>query len=168
MGPEKMSIYDDLKNSMFAHGLTENDLELIVPIARGKRYYKDEIIFSENEPGDKIFILVEGKVLIQRRVMPAPHLSPKLILTVKKGQIFGEMAFVEKDNRSATARTKSNVRVIYISSNDLMELMSEHTDLACRVMTNFASILSKRLRRMNEQWLSARAKSYRLPDFEYH
>ncbi|MBN2411035.1 cyclic nucleotide-binding domain-containing protein [candidate division KSB1 bacterium] len=168
MDSDQMSVYDDLNNSMFARGLTKHDLELIVQIARGKRYYKDEIIFSENVPGDKIFILAEGKVLIERRVMPDPHLFPKLILTVKKGQIFGEMAFVEKNSRSATARTKSNVRVIYISSNDLMNLMSEHTDLACRIMTNLASILSKRLRRMNEQWLSAHAQSYILPDFEYH
>ena len=78
------------------------------------------------------------------------------------------MAFVEKNNRSATARTKSNVRVLCISSVDLMKLLSENTDMACRLMTNLASILSKRLRRMNEQWFNAHAKSYILPEFEYH
>ena len=163
-----MSVFKDLKDSMLARGLTDNDLQQIAGIARKKKYYKDEIIFSENEPGDTIYILAEGKVYIERRVMPDPHLFPKLILTVKKGQIFGEMAFIEKNNRSATARAKSNIRLLYISSDDLMDLLSGHTDLACRLMINFASIISKRLRRMNEQWLSAHARNYLLPEFEYH
>jgi len=163
-----MSVLEDLRNSMIAQGLTTHDLQLITKIAQEKNYYKDEIIFSENEPGNKIFILAEGKVSIERRLMPDPHLFPKQILIVKKGQIFGEMAFVEKSNRSATARTKSNVRVIYISSVDLLNLLSEHTEMAYKLMTTLAAILSKRLRRMNEQWFNAHAKSCILPEFDYH
>jgi CRP-like cAMP-binding protein len=154
----KMSIYDELANSILAQDLSEDELHRLAEIAREQHYYKDEIIFTENEQGDKFYLLIEGKVCIERRIMSTFLPIPRQIITVKKGQIFGEMAFVEKTNRSATARCKSNVKVLYFTYSDLMKLFSLHTDLANKLLTNMAGILSRRLRRMNDQWLNANAK----------
>ncbi len=153
-----MSIYDELANSILAQDLSQDDLQKLAEIAREQHYYKDEVIFTENEQGDKFYLLMEGKVCIERRIMSSFLPVPRQIVTVKKGQIFGEMAFVEKTTRSATARCKSNVRVLYFSYNDLKQLFTQHTELANKMLTNMAGILSKRLRRMNDQWLSTHAR----------
>ncbi|HPG42092.1 MAG TPA: cyclic nucleotide-binding domain-containing protein [bacterium] len=153
-----MSIYDELANSILAKDLTQNDLHDLAEIAREQHFYKDELVFSENEEGDKFYLLMEGKVCIERRIMSTIIPVPKLIVTVKKGQIFGEMAFVEKTVRSATARCKSNVRVLFFVYNDLKQLFSRNPELANKLLTNMAGILSKRLRRMNDQWLNTHAR----------
>jgi len=153
-----MSIYDELANSILAKDLSQNDLHDLAEIAREQHFYKDEIVFSENEEGDKFYLLMEGKVCIERRIMSSFIPVPKLIVTVKKGQIFGAMAFVEKPVRSATARCKSNVRVLYFVYNDLKQIFSRNPELANKLLTNMAGILSKRLRRMNDQWLNTHAR----------
>ncbi len=162
-----MDIKNDLSQSAIGDGLDNRELERLAGISRVAQFYKNEIIFAENDKGDSIFVLAEGKVCLERRVKNHRPVPPTQITIVRPGQLFGEMGFLEKGERSATARAKGNVRLIVINSEDLRKLISEDSHFAIKFMSNLALILSARLRRMNEQWLNAISHDFQLPEFEY-
>ena len=158
---------DELKNSCFAKDLTQDELKTLNEIAKSKVYYKNEKIFDEDDESNSLYLLVEGRVCIERKAFPTRHLFIPQIQIVKHGQIFGEMAFLEDAPRSATARAKGNVRVLVFQNSTLKNLMTENTALGYKLMANIAKIVSRRLRRMNDQWLSAVGNDFVMPEFEY-
>ncbi len=162
-----MNLVDDLRKSILADNLNDEELNQLANIAAARTFYKNDSIFDEKDDGSSLYILVEGRVCIEIRSLQKRMPLPKQIMIVKRGQIFGEMAFVERRFRSASARAKGNVRLISIPSGDFDKLMQENPSLGFKVMTNLARILSRRLRRMNDQWLSAVAHEFPLPEFEY-
>ncbi|NOY60003.1 MAG: cyclic nucleotide-binding domain-containing protein, partial [Calditrichaeota bacterium] len=121
----------------------------------------------ENDEGDSIYVLAEGKVCLERRVKNHRPVPPTQITIVRQGQLFGEMGFLENQKRSATARAKGNIQLLVIDSGDLRKLISDESQFAIKFMSNLALILSARLRRMNEQWLNAISHDFQLPEFEY-
>ncbi len=161
-----MSITDKLKTTMLAEGLDENDLNLLAGIAEELEYHKNEIVFRENEAEDSIFILIEGKVAIERHIMPKQKIRHTHIQNVRRGQLFGEMGFLEKRSRSATAVAKSHVRLLRLNFRQLEELIENNPKLGLNLYRTMAGLLSRRLRRMNEQWIRTVESSF-FKEFEY-
>ncbi len=162
-----MNLVEDLRKSILADSLNDKELNQLAEISTSRTFYKNETIFDEKDEGNALYILVEGRVVIEIRSLQRRISLPKQVMIVKRGQIFGEMAFVERRFRSASARAKGNVRLVSIPSRDFEKLMQDNPLLGFKVMTNLARILSRRLRRMNDQWLSAVAHEFPLPEFEY-
>ena len=161
-----MAIFDDLKKTMLADGLLDDDLKTLAGIAKVKEYYKNDIIFRENEVEDSIYVLLEGKVAIERRLLPNQQASHTHIQNVRRGQLFGEMGFIEKRSRSATAIAKSHVRLVKFNFQELERLIEQHEQLGLRLFRTIAELLSRRLRRMNDQWIRT-VESASLKEFEY-
>jgi len=161
-----MAIFQDLKKTMLADGLNENDLKTLAKIADEKEFYKNDIIFKENEEEDSIYVLLEGKVAIERRLLPNLQASHTHIQNVRRGQLFGEMGFIEKRSRSATAIAKSHVRLIQFNFQELENLIEQQEMFGLRLFRTLAELLSRRLRRMNDQWIRT-VESASLKEFEY-
>jgi CRP-like cAMP-binding protein len=102
-------------------------------------YSAGQTIFSQGDPGNQMFIVLDGTVDIVIR--------GKSIATLDSGNIFGEMALIDKNPRSATALAKTDVRLAAIDEERFMELVKENPRFALRIM----SILAARLRRMDEK-----------------
>lgn len=62
-----------------------------------------------------------------------------------EGDFFGEMAIVEKEVRSATARARSEVRVVTVDKKTLPRRIAEDPSLAFRMLEK----MSSRLRALN-------------------
>jgi CRP-like cAMP-binding protein len=157
----------ELKKSMFAEGLDDNELEKLCSIAESKTFFKSEKIFDEKDKTSSLYFLVEGRIRIERKAFPKRHLFIPQIQIVKHGQIFGEMAFLDNVPRSAIARAAGSVRVIIFDSEKLHQLLTMDANLGYKVMGNIARIISRRLRRMNDHWLSAVGSDFVIPEFEY-
>ncbi|MGV8056828.1 MAG: cyclic nucleotide-binding domain-containing protein [Smithellaceae bacterium] len=68
-------------------------------IAAYEKYGDGQVIFKEGTHGDWLYIVEEGAVEISRIV----NNNKVLITTFKEGEIFGEVAYIAKVERSATA-----------------------------------------------------------------
>ena len=130
--PAKTSIYDPhLAEQFFKLGGTPET------VPEGK------IIFEENEKGsrlllkrDKMYLLLEGEVnLVAKK---------KLLGTVQKGEIFGEMASISQTPRSATAIAKRACRVIGLDNKEFESALRKMPDFALMLM----SVMIGRLRGM--------------------
>jgi CRP-like cAMP-binding protein len=82
-------------------------------ITRCEDFADGQTIFKEGSFGDWMYVVADGAVEISRTIN-----GKKIIITLlEKGEIFGEVAFVCKDSRSATAQAVGKTTVGIIDRN---------------------------------------------------
>jgi CRP/FNR family transcriptional regulator, cyclic AMP receptor protein len=105
-------------------------------------YDVSEVIFEEGSVGHELFVVLDGKVDIVRQ----SGAGRTLIVTLGKGEFFGEMAVIDGSSRSATAIAAApNTRVMRINHARFVYLVSQQPAFALMIM----DALSKRLRASN-------------------
>jgi CRP/FNR family cyclic AMP-dependent transcriptional regulator len=67
------------------------------------------VIFREDDAGTDMYIIIQGLVEIRKATGSS---SSKILTTLQKGDMFGEMAIIEKKPRSATAVAVEPTRVL--------------------------------------------------------
>jgi CRP-like cAMP-binding protein len=97
----------------------------------------NEAIFKEGEPGTHMYAVIEGKIDL--------YVGSNLMETVEAGGIFGEMALIDARPRSATARARSNSRLIPIDEDRFKFMIAQTPNFGLQVMRE----LARRLRVMN-------------------
>jgi anti-anti-sigma regulatory factor len=105
-----------------------------------------EILFRRGEPGDRVFVLVEGSVTM---LSGFDATREHRIATFAPGVAFGEAAMLDGGGRTATG-VADEASVVYMLTGDAMAaLREEDSDLALCVLRNIARQLSARLRFAN-------------------
>lgn len=102
---------------------------------------KDEIIFQEGDVGDCAYIIEKGRVLVY--LNKDTEEIPLNILG--EGEIFGEMALIDNQTRSASVRALEDVRLAIVTKQQVLERVST----ADKVVQLLMRVLLKRLRRRN-------------------
>ena len=101
-----------------------------------------EVIFEEGSTGRDLYVVLDGKVDIAKVNGP----NKTVIVTLGKGEFFGEMAVIDGSSRSATAiAATAGTRVMRINHARFVYLVSQQPAFALMVM----DALSKRLRASN-------------------
>jgi CRP-like cAMP-binding protein len=101
-----------------------------------------DVIFEEGSTGRELFVVLDGRIDIVKR----NGASNTVIVTLSKGEFFGEMAVIDGSARSATAVSAApNTRVMRINHARFVYLVSQQPAFALMVM----DALSKRLRASN-------------------
>jgi CRP-like cAMP-binding protein len=101
-----------------------------------------KIIFSEGDLGDEMYIIIEGEVEISKRTSLE---TSKTLINLKTGDIFGEMAVIEKKPRSATAIATTQARLLSMDEGLFFSMIENNPDFAVKIVR----ILSERIRRSN-------------------
>lgn len=99
---------------------------------------RGDILFSEGDPGDRMYVLLDGEMEIR--------VNGEGIETVGKGGVLGEMALIDEAPRSASAVAISNARLAPVDAKRFMFMVQQTPFFAMQVM----KVLASRLRRMNE------------------
>lgn len=122
----------------------------------GKRriYAKDTIIFSENDSGTALFIIVQGKVKVSRESED----GKEVILTILgETDFFGEMALLDGLSRSANVIAIEESELIVIDRTDFLHLLNSYPEVSIALLQE----LTKRLRHAD-----TKIKSLSLKDAE--
>jgi len=93
-----------------------------------------ETIFNEGDPAAEVYVIWSGRVGIQ--------LGDRIVDTLEANEIFGEMALIEDEPRSATAIALSDVELVPISELQFLLLVTRKPAFALEVMR----VLAHRLR----------------------
>ncbi len=139
---------EQLKGIQLFSGLKKPALELIARIAKEETHAKETKIFRHGEPGEKLYLILEGKVRISREV---PGMGEEALAVLDAGQIFGEMALLDESPRSADANVHERCRVLTISRDAFDDLLFLNKDLAYEVLWSIVRMLLKRLRETNDK-----------------
>lgn len=101
------------------------------------------VIFREGDPGDVMYAVVGGEVVLTIGDREVERLGP--------GTVFGEMALVDARARSATAMTAGEARLVRVDARRFRFLVSQTPMFATQVM----AIMADRLRKMNARMHNA-------------
>jgi CRP-like cAMP-binding protein len=138
-----------LRRVSLLSGLSLERLQAVERIATEAEYLKGEVIVREGEPGDELYLLVEGAVDV---VKDAGTPAEARVNTLGAGGYFGEMAVLDGSPRSATVLAASDARVLVLAGARLRELVHEMPDLAFDLLR----VLAERIRRAEERLASER------------
>ncbi len=109
----------------------------------GRIYDEGKVIFREGEPGNEMFIIIEGKVKITKNV---GNLE-KTLMILGKGDFFGEMAIVDEKPRSASAIALTTCKLIALDKNTFKNIILNNPNFAYKVILK----MSERLREADKQ-----------------
>ncbi|MGA0792378.1 MAG: Crp/Fnr family transcriptional regulator, partial [Burkholderiaceae bacterium] len=95
-----------------------------------KTFQKGDWIFREGETGGYAYVLVSGDV----EIVKSTAQGERVLITVEKGALFGEMAIIDQGLRSAGARAASPVEVTEVDSQAFVNYISKNPSMAFNLM----------------------------------
>lgn len=105
-----------------------------------QNFLAGEIIFSQGEPGEVVYGILEGEVEM--------FVNGKLVETIARGDIFGEGALVHPDrSRASTAVAKTDCQLAFLDRERFLFAVQQTPMFALEVMRSY----SDRLRRLKYQ-----------------
>lgn len=138
-----MDTVELLKGVDIFEGLTEHELRRIATICREARYAKGQVVTSQGEEGDEMFIVRDG--LVEVTVGEAGE-GPRTVVNLGTGQVVGEMALVDRGPRSATVGCVTDVTLNVIERDAFEKLCQSNAQIGMVVYRNLAADLSFKLR----------------------
>lgn len=138
-----MDTVELLKGVDMFEGLTEQELRRVAAICREAKYAKGQIVTSQGEEGDEMFIVRDG--LVEVTVGEAGE-GPRTVVNLGTGQVVGEMALVDRGPRSATVRCVTDATLNVIERDAFEELCQSSAQIGMVVYRNLAADLSFKLR----------------------
>lgn len=132
----------------FFEGLTPEAMTMIAHVTTEEAYPYGTRIFQYGDPGDKLYIILEGKVRISREV---GGMGEEALAVLGPGEVFGEMSLLDESPRSAGAIAHEKCRLLVITKDAFDDLLFLHKDLAYEVLWSCVRMLASRLRETNDK-----------------
>ena len=130
---------------------TETQLEFVASLCETNTYQIGDILIKENDQTTELYIIARGGVEVMMNptvVSDDVQEDEMVVLTeLRQGQVFGEVALVDKGMRSATIRASHpNTLLLRINRAQLMQLCDTYPDLGYKLMKNLAADLAFKIR----------------------
>ena len=131
---------DFLRSVNIFSDLSESELNSIQELCKTRKYPKNSMIILEEEMGDVVFIVMSGTVKITRVNDEGKEV---ILAMLGSGEVFGEMAILDGESRSANALSQENCEVVTINREDFLNLLKTNNKVSLSLMTEFAIRLRK-------------------------
>ena len=123
--------------------LPDDDLKALAARGRVRRFNAGSTIFHEGDPGDAIYVVVDGRIRMSRLSGSGTEATLALI---GPGDCTGELALFDGRPRSATATAMQATRTFIVSRDDFVNWVKERPAASLALLET----LSLRIRRTNE------------------
>ncbi len=95
-----------------------------------------ETLFNQGEEGNKAYMIIHGVLDVM--------VDGKKVGSMRDGEVFGEMALILKQKRSATIKSNQSTELISISKENLDQLIKSGSSEAQKIIVHLCEELSKR------------------------
>ncbi len=102
------------------------DLTHIASIAMYMKFQKGDVLFSENEESDSLFLLLEGMVKMMK--------NDQFVYDIHKGEAAGTFGFFNQETRLFTAICKTNSCFLVLYSTQFFDLMEQRVQIAQHIL----------------------------------
>ncbi len=124
--------------------LSPEELSRVAQVVARRRFQAGEIVFKEGDEGCTCYVVRSGRARAVRehpdgRSITLAHFGP--------GDVFGEMAMLDGERRSATVESIESTDAIAILGADMRRLLREYPDISVKLI----AALGRRLRETNER-----------------
>jgi len=127
-------------------GLNKEELKEIYENLEEIEFESGRVIFEEGAPGNKMYIIKEGKVEVRLK-------RGDLILVLaelKKGDFFGEFSLVQEAERSATCIATQKVILLSLSREKFWKIAEKNPRIGLKVLKNLSEEMAERIRETNK------------------
>ena len=111
--------------------------------ALGKVLQPGEILFHQGDVGDCMYVIQEGEA----EVLRMQEGRETLVGVMQTGDLFGEMAILQKEHRSATVRARTELTVLTIDKRTFLRRVQEDPSLAFAVL----HLMSRRVKSLDSE-----------------
>jgi CRP/FNR family cyclic AMP-dependent transcriptional regulator len=111
-----------LLGSRFLEATSPRVLSAVAEVLETVRVEADQPIITKGDRGTSMYIVAEGRVRVHDGELIFTHLG--------QGEIFGEMAALDSDVRSASVTAETDSVLYRLEQSSLYRLMSDHTEAA--------------------------------------
>jgi len=135
------------KMPLFAR-LSERELLRVMQAVEVRAYDDQQRVITEGDRGDELFIVLSGKVRVQRGDQTLTYLGT--------GEHVGEMALIRSVPRSASVISEGKSELIAIRRADFFEILRKEHELAVKMLWQFLGVLADRLDQTSSELRHAR------------
>src|SRR6266566_8712976 len=122
---------DSLSRIPLFKRLTPEELEQLAEEVDQVKYDPDETIFNERDRGDALYVVETGSVRIW---VLDEDMEPVTLAELKPGEFFGELAVLDRGERSTNATAIVDTHLHGLSSDAFQRFLLAHPDVAIDVI----------------------------------
>ena len=124
--------------------LSTDEIDPLIGYTRVEQYPAGREIFNKGSPGQSVMAVLRGSIKISSRSNDGKEVVFRII---NRGEIFGEIAALDGEERSADAAAMTDCELLVLNRRDFLQMLENRADL-CIIMLR---ILCRRLRQTSEQ-----------------
>jgi CRP/FNR family transcriptional regulator, cyclic AMP receptor protein len=129
------------KNPLFAQ-VSSGQIEQLTARGRTHRYRRNQVIFNEGDPGTALYMIVKGRVKMSQS---SPDGKERTLALLSSGDVFGEMALLDEQARSADAVVVEDAELLVVPRKEFLGFIMAQPQVAMSLLV----VLSQRLRHTN-------------------
>jgi CRP/FNR family cyclic AMP-dependent transcriptional regulator len=142
MGPDDVAAV--LGETSLFRVLDHDDLVRVAGSCLQRAYRRGQFLCQQGDPGDRLFVIASGLVKV---VLTAEQGDELVLATLRRPEVFGEVAVLDQGPRSASVVAVNQSDVLLLSRSTLLELFRSYPALT----DVFLVALGGMLRRLTEQ-----------------
>jgi len=131
--------------------LRASQARVVVLMGEARQFRAGEVIVRTGDPAEEMYVVLSGTT----EVLIGEGSSRRLLTELKRGDVFGEMGFVRRSERTADVIAKTDVELLAVNQRFLERVQRRYPRIASRVFLNLTRILSNTLERTTRQVVNA-------------
>jgi len=139
---------DALKSSPLFSGFSNTQLQALAKLFEGEHLQAGEIVFAQDDPADRLYVLLSGRVAIRFK----PHDGEILTVTeIAPGGVFGWSAALGRRSYTSSAVCLEAGEALGLRGADLRRLCETQPDTGVVILERLAEVIAERLRSTHAQ-----------------
>ncbi|NJL46195.1 MAG: cyclic nucleotide-binding domain-containing protein [Leptolyngbyaceae cyanobacterium SM2_5_2] len=131
---EASEVLDRIEHIEMLHSLSPSEMQAIIPLLKPLSVEPGTVLCQEGAAGDCMFLIVDGQAEIFK--------GSQRLAQLGAGEMFGEMALLTGESRSATVRAKTPMELYELDRADFEAMLTHSPQLS----SGLSRILARRLR----------------------
>jgi CRP/FNR family transcriptional regulator len=124
--------------------LSPGELDRVASVTVARSFPRGVRVFHEGDSSDACYIVRTGDLRVTRE---HPDGRAIALATLGPGDIFGELAMLDRGTRSASVETLSDCELLALPAPDMRRVVADHGEIAAKLIV----ALTRRLRETNER-----------------
>lgn len=141
--------FDGMNDSPLFVGMAASEIKKLEKIFTVREIAEGKTIFIENMPGESLFLIKQGTVMISRMLAEGDE---QVLIILGPDDVFGEMAVLDGGARSATARIAEDAILYGLTRKNYEAMAAQDPSLGLKFTLNIVRIFSSRVRNSQKDY----------------
>ncbi len=142
-----LEMSESLRQSVLFQGLSPEELDVVSAISTVRDIPREGLVFAAGDAADGLYVVDSGKVEVVR--WKGTSEQPRVLASLRPGDVFGEMALLGDAPRIATAVAAEPSRLLRIDRAPFRAMLDRQAPLACKMLEAVARLLCVRIWRLD-------------------